>query len=513
MNLNADAIYGFATSLLSKRFDNPQPTPAFHYEMWQYCCDPHPFVAIAAPRGHAKSTAVTHSFVLASVLFRESSYAIILSDTEGQVVQFLNDIKMELMENEDLRHLFQVRKFVKETETDLIVELGPDGHKFRIQARAAGTSLRGLKWRGKRPDLIVGDDLENDESVMNEDRRAKFRQWFYGALVPALSDKGKIRLVGTILHFDSLLERLMPSTTGEDTQYTIRKGLRDWSVKPEPEWKSVKYRSHTDFDDFSEVLWPEKFDQKRLQRLRNDYVRQGYPEGYSQEYLNYPLAEGSAFFRRQDFIKMEEEDFEKPKHFYAGVDLAVSERDKRSYSVIVVAGMDSEGYLHIVEVVRERLDPKELIDEMMNLQIKYRMEIWFIEDGALKKSIGPFLQNEMMKKGNPFLNIIAKPPVTDKESRARAIQGRMRQGTVKVDHDAEWFPAFQEELLRFNRGAYNDQVDALAWIGVGLNEMQESPSEDELEELAWEEEYEHSQLFDYGSAHSGPGGVSKYTGY
>jgi len=511
VNLKAEVIYGFATSLLSKRFDNPQPTPDFHYEMWEYCTDPHPFVAIAAPRGHAKSTAVTHSFVLASVLFRESTYVVILSDTEGQVVQFLNDMKIELLENDELRHLFQVKKLVKDSETDIIVELGPDGHKFRIQARAAQTSLRGLKWRGKRPDLIVGDDLENDESVMNEDRRAKFRQWFYGALVPALSDKGKIRLVGTILHFDSLLERLMPASTGEDAKTTVKKGLRDWSIKKDPEWKSVKYRAHTDFDDFSEILWPEKFNEKRLIRLRNDYVRQGYPEGYSQEYLNYPLAEGTAFFRRSDFIAMEEEDFEKPKHFYAGVDLAISERDHRSYSVIVVAGMDSEGYLHIVEVIRQRMDSKELIDELMNLQIKYRMEIWFIEDGQLRKSIGPFLQSEMMKPGNPFLNIITKPPVTDKESRARAIQGRMRQGTVKVDTDADWFPAFQEELLRFNRGAYNDQVDALAWIGVGLNEMQESPTEDELDELAFEEELESSQLFDYNE--DSFGGVSKYTGY
>ena len=64
--------------------------------------------------------------------------------------------------------------------------------------------------KNRRPGLIVGDDMENDEIVMNRDRRLKFKRWFYGALLPALSDKGKIRLVGTILHLDSLLENLMP---------------------------------------------------------------------------------------------------------------------------------------------------------------------------------------------------------------------------------------------------------------------------------------------------------------
>ena len=63
-----------------------------------------------------------------------------------------------------------------------------------------------------RPGLIVGDDMENDEIVMNKDRRLKFKRWFYGALLPCLSDRGKIRIVGTILHLDSLLENLMPSS-------------------------------------------------------------------------------------------------------------------------------------------------------------------------------------------------------------------------------------------------------------------------------------------------------------
>ena len=111
------------------------------------------------------------------------------------------------------------------------------------------------------------DDIqvENDEAVLNEERRAKFREWFHNALLPAISDTGKIRIVGTILHFDSLLERLMPPTSGERAKFTNKNALCEWSEGNEFEtWKSIKFRAHPDFDDFSELLWPEKFTEQRL---------------------------------------------------------------------------------------------------------------------------------------------------------------------------------------------------------------------------------------------------------
>ena len=128
--------------------------------------------------------------------------------------------------------------------------------------------------------------MENDEAVSNEERRDKFRNWFYGALIPALSDNGQIRLVGTVLHFDSLLERLMPETTGDEAKYTVKEKLREYSLDKKRAWHSIKYRAHTDFDDFQDILWPEKFNEERLTKLKNDFVRQGISEGYAQEYLN-----------------------------------------------------------------------------------------------------------------------------------------------------------------------------------------------------------------------------------
>ena len=192
--LNSAVLEGFVNSVLRKNFDKPAATPTFHREIWDLVTSDWKQVAIAAPRYHAKSTAVTHAYTLASVLFRESRYVIIVSDTVAQAILFLGDIKKELAENEDLRSLFGIRagNFPKETEDDLIVEM-EDGHTFRIQARGSNQNVRGLKWANMRPDLIICDDMENDEIVMNKERRLKFKRWFYGALLRTMSSSGKIR--------------------------------------------------------------------------------------------------------------------------------------------------------------------------------------------------------------------------------------------------------------------------------------------------------------------------------
>ena len=99
------------------------------------------------------------------MLFRERSYALIVSDTVSQASQFLSDIKTTIAENEQIRQLFHIKEFTKETEDDIIVKC-EDGYQFRIQAKGAEQKLRGLKWDNKRPDLIVCDDLGDIQYVM-----------------------------------------------------------------------------------------------------------------------------------------------------------------------------------------------------------------------------------------------------------------------------------------------------------------------------------------------------------
>lgn len=454
---------------------------------------------------HAKSTAVTLGYGLATLLFRQRKFMLLVSDTESQASLFLGTFKQELQENQELIDLFELKrdekglvKFIKDSETDIIVEF-KDGERFRIIAKGAEQKLRGLIWNGSRPDIIMCDDMENDELVMNKERRDKMRRWFKGALLPCRSDKGVVRIVGTILHMDSLLERLMPR---ENDRQTKQEGLKTSSTK-KGMWKAVKFKAHN--KDFTELLWPEKKSAREFQMLYQEAVSDGTVDIYSQEYLNYPIDEASSYFKKGDFLKITEEDEKLPLNYYIAADLAISEAERADFSVFMVAGVDENKIIHVKNVIRDRLDGREIVDLLLTLQRTYEPEAVGIEEMQVSKAIGPFLREEMVKT-NTYLSLIPlKHQGKDKIMRSRSIQARMRAHGVRFDTSADWFSSFEDECLTFPRGKHDDQVDTFAYLGMMLDKIIEAPTKEELEDDAYNDEYRQSGLFGAGR--------SRTTGY
>jgi predicted phage terminase large subunit-like protein len=497
MELTPSVIEGFVNACLIKNFDQATETPDFHRELWNFCCHQDKFVAIAAPRGHGKSTAVTYAYLLAEVLFRKSRYVLIVSDSFSQAGLFLGDVIKELRDNEDIHGLFGGLEFIKSTEDDIICKFD-DGYTFRIQAKGSEQKLRGLKWLNKRPDLIICDDMESDEQVLNKERREKFRRWFYSALIPCLSVSGKIRIVGTILHLDALLERLMPesqlaSLGSKGLKHLVTEDLKQYTGYKTP-WTSIKYRAHT--DDFNKILWPARWDKQALIERRNQYVMQGLADAYSQEMLNIPLDDANGFFKKNDFAPLKDEDRKKNLNYYIAADLAISQRQHSDYSVFAVAGMDDEQRLQCVNIIRDRMDAMQIVDTILALQRTYKPELFGIEAGTIQKSIGPYL-NEAMLKSDVFVNLVLLKPSGDKLSRARSMQARMRAGAVKFDKNSDWYQTFEDELMRFPRDRHDDQVDAWAYIGLLLDQMQVAATPQELEDEEYRfalHEYGHDQI-------------------
>jgi predicted phage terminase large subunit-like protein len=504
--LTADVIEGFSASLLQKNFDAAVQSPACHREWWELFCSNYNQVAIAAPRRHAKTTALTQTCALAAVLFRERVNVVIVSDTITQAIQFLGGIKNELIENDALRSLFKINSFIKEAEDEFIC-MCDDGHKFRMSAKGAEQKLRGMKWGHIRPDLIMCDDLENDEIVMNKERRAKFKRWFYAALLPAMSHNGKIMYVGTILHNDSLLESLMPK---RHRKTTVVESLKTYSTKVEYGWKSIKYKAHT--PDFKEILWPEQYTKEWFVEKRKEYLDQGLPDVYSQEFLNIPLDESIAYFRRADFKEFTDTDkalFKAPdwkKYFniYVATDLAVSLNEVSDWSVFIIGGVDENNNLYVLKVIRDRMDSREIVDTLLSIQTIYNPIAISMEKGQIEKAIGPFLRQRMLETST-FPHILAVAPSVDKLTRARSIQARMRAGAVRFDKDADWYHELEDEAAIFPRGKHDDQVDALAYLGLMLDKMIQGRSQQEISQEEYDEDLETSGLSTQGR--------NAYTGY
>jgi predicted phage terminase large subunit-like protein len=499
IKLTAEIIRGFVSSLLQKGFDGASDIPDCHMEWWELCTDSAPLVGIAAPRGHAKSTAITFSYVLANIVFRQRDFIVIVSETEAQSILFLNDIKKELQDNEDLRTLFGFTGFTKDTESDFIGEFD-DETKFRVIAKGSEQRVRGLKWSGKRPNLIVCDDLEGDEQVLNKERREKFKRWVFGALLPCRSDDGIVRVVGTILHADSFLENVMPK---EHDRRTVTVGLKTYSLAAKSSWKSVKYKAHN--EDFSKILWPSKKTEQWLRIERQKYVDQGLSDVYSQEFLNIPIDESRAFIKKGDLLALTDEDKTLKLNYYVGVDLAISSKQTADYSVFVLGGMDEHRVIQVRNVVRDRLQADEIIDMILGLQRSYEPQMFIIEDGQIAKTLMPSLHEEMRKQ-NIWPSIHLVRANTDKVSRARPLQARVRSKAVKFDKHADWWADMEDELLKFPRGRHDDQVDATSYMMQAVDRMIEAPTPNEQEEEHYLDEYNATGSDEY----NGRSGITGY---
>ena len=493
--INAKVIDGFTRSFLAKKYDSPKPIPPFHMEMWDLCCSDNPKVAIAAPRKHAKSTSITLAYILVMVMLRIKSFVLLVSDTEGQASGFLVSIKDELEHNPALRAKFGIKELEKDTETNIICIMNDD-HRFRIQAKGSEQKVRGIKWGHQRPDLIVCDDLEGDEQVMNPERRRKFRKWFMNALLPCGSDDCWVRVVGTILHLDAMLNRLL-----ED-----------------PTWESLLFKAHN--ADWSEILWPEKFSKECLLEIRAGFAAQNNLDGWSQEYLNNPVTTDNAFFNRNYFLDFERDGDKETVwikdegtgrmrspllpnlEFFAAADFAISERERADYTVIIVGGMSPEGILHIVDVKRFRGDSDEIIEELLATQKMWGINTFTFETEKIDKALGPSLNRAMQRK-NIWLNIHKETPTKSKTMRAASIRAMHKSGSIRYDKKALWYPDFSTELSMVGdsgpRGKHDDMFDSFAYLGLTIDQFWDAMSDEELEEEEWEEAYD--EYHDQGRSH------------
>ena len=463
--LTADLIESFAGTFVSPRYDNRAPTPLLHREAWALYCSDHPQVMCIAPREHAKSTALTTVYILAEVLFRNSDYVMLVGSTEEFAAEQLGNISDELRSNEDIIREFSVKGFDMDSRTDIIVRL-QDGHTFRILCRGAEQRIRGRLWKGKRPNLLVGDDLEDDEQVENADRRSKFRRWFFRAAKQALGRYGKTRLHGTILHDDSLLNRLRKNKS----------------------WKHLYYKAHAGFDDFSNLLWPEQWPEERLRLRRQEFIDAGDSAGYSQEFLNDPLDHSDAFLKRDDFLPMGEDDYDSAKIVCAAADFAVSRADKANRTSFTVGGKDVNNLLHVIDQRTGRWDPTEWIEEMFSIQKRHNPDVFFVEDGVIWKAVRSMVYREMQTR-DLRINIESITPVKDKGTRGRSLQRRMRAGQCRFDKRAEWYPGYEDEMLRFTGTAaatLDDQFDSSALLSRGFDDFAQVEQEDFFTEDDWE---------------------------
>lgn len=144
---------------------------------------------------------------------------------------------------------------------------------IKVEGIGSGKKIRGRRHRNWRPDLITLDDVENDENVNTPEQRRKLASWYYKAVSKAGDTYTDIVYIGTILHFDSLLSKVLKNAEYDAVTYraiispAVHTDLWDaWElVYTDLENPRRKELAKEFFEENreamlegTEVLWPEK---------------------------------------------------------------------------------------------------------------------------------------------------------------------------------------------------------------------------------------------------------------
>ena len=295
-----------------------------------------------AYRGAAKTTLISRLYTIyKTAVKQEKRNAIIISATITLSKKTLEFIRNEFEENELFIKDFGIAKGDKWTEEEIVFYSG--NTPFKISVFGSGKKIRGENWRGFRPDLIIGDDLENDENVETKAQRDKLYNWFEKAIMklPARGDEThNIIIVGTTLHYDSLLFRI--------------EARRDFKTLSYPLVREFPSNIDADKPDLSEFI----LDDSSLSKTKywNEFISS--KAAFMSEYQNTPLSrEETSFSGYETFDIMPVCDA-----YYMGIDPALGKSKGDYFSVATLGYLAGKFYASVKML---KLKPELMLDRII----------------------------------------------------------------------------------------------------------------------------------------------------
>jgi len=298
-----------------------------------------------------------------------------------------------------------------------------------IRGVFAGTSVGGAV-TGKGADILIVDDPIKDraeaESLVYRDT---LWNWYVSTARTRLQPGGAIIVISTRWHEDDLSGRLLKQGKFEHIHL-----------------KAI--------NDDGEALWPEWFDLKALQEIKEDL---GSYE-FEALYQGNPTRKGGGLFKIDALRYYDGKDTPKFRRVIQSVDSATKKEETNDFSVIGTWG-EAENYdIYLLDVVRERFEYPDLKRAQKSAYERWNPDIQLIED----KSSGTQLIQELRKTK---IKVLAVSPVADKFTRALPFSAGIEAGKIWLPKKHHHLEDIVTELREFPSGRHDDFIDcaSMAW--------------------------------------------------
>lgn len=302
--------------------------------------------AWVAPRQSGKSTWPCLILPLWALAHGHRRFVLMLSVGDRAVNRHRERMYAQLEGNERLLADFPDLK-VSKSGPDRLTRTGA-----MVMARSINSQIQGaVSPDGDRPDLIILDDIENDESNYSGDARDKRLRTMRDNIL-ALNETAIVVLIGTTTMYGSIMHDVVQAARGEKTER--------WIV--ESEFTPHYYPAIMDEGTARErSLWPGRWTVSWLR-----YKRDQDPAYFAKNYTNRPETAGGMQWTKDLFF---EDQFFVSKDFVLVVDTAASDKQEADEFGIALIGSDGHATVErrrfCVEFARKgHFKPGEVLDEI-----------------------------------------------------------------------------------------------------------------------------------------------------
>jgi len=336
---------------------------------------------------------------------------------------------------------------------------GHDGAEVYVRPRGAGQQVRGQNWRGRRPSLIIPDDLEDPENMDNEELRVKKKDWFWNDVMESVDIYEKpitwqIILVNTLLHEDSLAADIINN----------------------PDWDVLELEICN--DDLKSNI-PEWWSDEDIKNKYDEKARQGNIEGFFREFRNKPNVTGDeAPFPKSSFKYYNPSDIDfSNKDFvsFGIIDPARTANPKSAKSACIFLSINPNTQkVYIRDVINQQFHVDEFYDEVFSFSEMLGINILGVEvTGLGEYALYPVMDE--MNKRNLMMRIEelhAKGGTNEKgkKARVRGLSKYYRSGSI-YHPDTGVAQGLESQLLSFPNSKYWDAMDALGYLPEMLSRL------------------------------------------
>ena len=382
-------------------------------------------IVVEAFRGSAKSSLMEWFILYTAAMgslegFGEVGFMAFVGDSmENGVRNAFRNIAGKVDRSDFLQKVVKIQR-----KTDNEMELvNTDGVELYLKGYGAATNIRGVRYKGLRPSVVIMDDVTSTEAGASESMLKTIEENFFKSIVPALHPtKYKIFYIATPVSEKDLLHKLINN----------------------PSWAVHKFPICDKFPCEKEEFvgyWEDRFPYEAVREKYDMFASAGQLQAFYQEYLMIVTDLSTLLVSEDDVKWFDPAMVRKNKdgyNFYITTDFATSVKKSADYSCIAVWAINNNNDWMLVDGQAIRQTMQENIVDLFEYVKKWRPLSVGIETSGQQGGFLSIIDEEMQRK-NTYFSLAKKKgsrepgirPTKDKVQRfVTGVQPKFNQGKI-----------------------------------------------------------------------------------